>query len=243
MNAKELTPELRARYFNAFFSRRGWRALDDLYRFDYALLRYRQAGDDRLLDILDADTTWALVFVDNTATIYVRRQGPLAAVARRHGYRLLGAGSAALERLDAAMADSAVRAVMRRELERQAASSTADATAHTMLAYLALLESRGADARRYFEAALAANPQKLGARMGLGMVALAEGRPREALDRFTAERRLDPHTPGLAFETGRAWLALGDRSQARRWFRVELEHHPDNARARDALAALELRRL
>ena len=197
-------------------------------------------GDDRLLDVLDADTSWALVFVDDAAAVYVRRRGPHARIAEAFAYRTLGAGNAAFERLNVAgAADSSHRAEMRVELERQARESPASSVAHTFLGFMALFEERRADARRHFDQALIAEPEKRGVRMGLAMMDLDEGRPGEALARLAGERHLGVDTPGLSFQTGRAYLTLGNRGQARRWFRAELARFPDNAEARQALQTLE----
>jgi tetratricopeptide (TPR) repeat protein len=234
------TPERRRLYWRSFFTREGWLALDERYRFDYALLRYRQVGDDRLLDVLDADTSWALVFVDDAAAVYVRRAGRLAHVARRFGYRWLGAGTQRLERLNADGADDPeLRAAMRRELERQAAASDANASAHTMLAYLAQFEGHTDEARIHYREALAAKPDKVGAHLGLGLLEMEAGRPREAIAHFESERRNAPDIPDLSYHLGRAYAAVGDRDQARRWFRDELSRQPGHAPTRSALEALD----
>jgi hypothetical protein len=236
------TPEQRRLYYRAFFRREDWLAFDHRYAIDYCLLRYRSIGQDRLLDILDADSSWALVFVDDAAAVYVRRHGRFAAVAREFGYHALGAGNDAFERLNSAgAADSDYRSRMRAELERQAASSPANAIAHTFLGFMAMSEGRPLEARRHFELALKAEPEKRGVRMGIAMMALDGGRAREALGWLAAERRLGVASPGLAFQTARAEQAVGNLDQARRWLRAELERFPDNAEARDSLAALEAR--
>ena len=234
------TPERRALYWRAFFTRAGWQALDQRYRFDYALLRYQQVGDDHLLDILDDDPQWALVFVDDAAAVYVRRAGPLAAVARRDAYRVLGAGNAKLARINAAGAtDSTLRRALRGELERQVAASPANAAAHTVLAYLAEFEGRPDEARDHFRRALVANERKTGVHLGLGLLELEAGRPREAIAEFRAERRVEPRLPDLSFHLARAYLALGDRVNARRWLRDELSRQPDHVASLRALRALE----
>src|SRR5262249_50262014 len=51
-----------------------WRTLDARHRFDYALLSRYQPNP--ALDALDADSSFALVFVDDVAALFVRRDGP-----------------------------------------------------------------------------------------------------------------------------------------------------------------------
>jgi len=234
------TPEQRHLYHRAFFTPGDWQAFDRRYAIDYALLRYTTVGDDRLLDILDADTTWALVFVDDAAAVYVRRHGRHARIAESFAYRTLGGGSATIQRLSAAAAaDSTYLKRLRAELERQARESPANSVPHTFLGFMALAGQRRAEARLHFEQALVAAPEKRGVRLGQALIALDEGRPRDALAWLAGERWLGADTPNLAFLTGRAQLALGNRAQARRWFRAELTRFPDNAEARTALMALE----
>lgn len=233
------TPERRALYLNAFFTRSGWDALDASYRFDYALLRYQQIGDDHLVDILDDDPRWALVFLDDAAAVYVRRDGPLADVARRNAYQVLGAGSAKLKRLNlAALSDSLLRRTVHDELERQVAGSPANSAAHTALAHIAQFDGRRDEAREHFRRALAVNDHKKGAHLGLGLLELEAGNAREAIVEFRAERRGYPNLPDLSFHIGRAYLALGDPVNARRWFRDELSRQPRHEATLRALSAL-----
>src|SRR5262245_2581717 len=116
--------ERRDAYFRAISSPEGWAALEERYRFDYALVSRRYLSRYGLLDLLDADRRWALVFVDDVAALYVRREGPLAAVADTFGYRVLPGGTARMPALlRAAAADTVTRAALETELTRQAAQS------------------------------------------------------------------------------------------------------------------------
>jgi hypothetical protein len=87
-------------------------------------LSRRYLSSPSLLDLLDGDPGWARVFVDDVAAVYVRRDGPLAAVADSFGYRLLYGGAARLPALlRTAALDTALRRELAGELERQAAAS------------------------------------------------------------------------------------------------------------------------
>ena len=113
--------EIRDLYMRGLSTAEGWRALDDRFRFDYALLSRYYAWSYTLLDLLDADPAWARVFIDDVAALYVRRAGPLAAVADSFGYRaLMGGRTRTTEILRRAAADSILRAVLADELKRQA---------------------------------------------------------------------------------------------------------------------------
>jgi hypothetical protein len=82
-----------------------------------------------LADLLDRKREWALVCVDDAAALYVRRDGPLAAVADSFAYPLLPGGALALDELTrACAADTAIARQVWGELERQHASSPAHAS-------------------------------------------------------------------------------------------------------------------
>src|SRR5439155_108051 len=59
---ENIRPEIREAYPRVFVDAEAWRALDRRYRFDIAILDRDQDPGDRLLDFLDADSSWALVF-------------------------------------------------------------------------------------------------------------------------------------------------------------------------------------
>jgi len=94
------------------------------YRFDYVLLKRATQPGDRYLDFLDADSSFALVFVDDVAALYIARRPPFLDTVRGFAYRRLPAGDAALEAAwGRAMRDSSERRLLGDELERAIASS------------------------------------------------------------------------------------------------------------------------
>jgi Flp pilus assembly protein TadD len=217
----------------------GWQALDARHRFDYALLYRRQLGGDLLLDALDADPRWALVFLDDVGALYVRREGPLAAVADSFAYRAAPAGRRAIGALGRACErDTALRAAAIADLERQAAGSPRHAMANSVLATLLMMDGRLGEAEARLRAALVADPDLPRAHERLGMIALAAGRPRDAVRELTRALREPPVPPGLHYSLGRAWQADGDPAKARSEFRAELERQPGHAGALEALRAL-----
>lgn len=226
-------------YVDAFGSARGWYALDARHHFDYALISRFHLGWGRLLETLDADSTFALVFADDAAALYVRRNGPLDRVATRYAYRWLPGGRERLGPLGvAALADTALRRGLEAELLRQTRESPYNAQAFSLLARAALVERRLPDARRYTQAALRADPLAPGEHERLGMIALAEGRPREALAEFRSERRLVTTGAWLDLRFGQAYAALGDTRRARGYLQKALKGDPSNAEARAALEGL-----
>lgn len=216
-----------------------WSELDHRHQFDYALLAHTLYDHSPLLDVLDADSTWALVFLDDVMALYVRRVGPLAGVAREFAYRHLPAGSAGLGPLgEACVRDSVLRASVVAELAREVDSSAYHAHALIVLANIALYEARFADARDLLKRSLALDPIRSGVHQRLAIIALHEGRPRDALREVTSERRLVGPGSELEVLAGRAWWALGDRERARDAFRRAVARDSSNAEARESLEAI-----
>jgi len=117
-------PRIQDQYVRALASPAGWRTLRERHGIEWALLWRVQVPGDLGLDALDADTTFRLVFADDVAALYVRRAGPLAAVADSFGYRTLACGERGFTRLGLGwQADPALRRAAHAELARAAASS------------------------------------------------------------------------------------------------------------------------
>ncbi|MBI1797142.1 MAG: tetratricopeptide repeat protein [Candidatus Eisenbacteria bacterium] len=233
------TPTDRMLYAGAFAEPGAWRALDRLHHFDYVMVQRVEIGTDRLLDVLDADSTWALVFADDAAAVFVRRGGALDSTAARDAYRLVPAGVVRLEALGAAVArDTVLRARVVAELDRQVADSPWNANALSLLANLDLVAGRYGAARSLLARALRVDPTLGRAHERLGIMAMDEGRTREAIAEFERERALNPHLTRVALRLGRAWQRLGDPGKARAWYRRELEIDPGSEDARRALEAL-----
>src|SRR5262245_40703376 len=220
-------------------SRGSWLQLDAIHHFDYVLISRFHSGWGRLLDFLDADSTWALVFADDAAALYVRRGGPLARVAAEYGYHYLPGGTEGLAALgQRAVGDTTVRRGVEEELLRETRDSPYASQAYSLLARAAFTERRFGDAERYTRAAIAAEPLTPGEHERLGRIALAEGRPADALAEFQRERRLVTTGAGLDVRFGQAYAALGDAGRARQYLLRELQRDPSNAEARAALDGL-----
>ncbi len=236
------TREIRDLDYRAFAEPAAWRALDERFRFDYVLLDRIAVPGETLIERLDADSTWALVFLDDRAALWVRRDGPLRAAAAGE-YRSVPAGIVRLQVLaarvpsDTTLADSAVT-----ELRRMTAASPQSAAAWNLLGRLEWSRGHTNDAREAFERAVGPDLQGApGARVFLARIALAEGRPRVALEQCRAEASRFGSGPGLATLEGRAWAALGDPRRARAAYQRELAADPGASEARDSLEALDRR--
>lgn len=235
-------PELRTLYVNALAGPGGWRTLDGRYHFDYVLLNRPRDFRSGPLEMFDADTAWAAVFLDDAGALLVRRGGALQPLADRFAYRLLPAGGTDLWRLRAAcLADTALRRRVVAELERQLRASPYNAAAHHLLGDFAFAEGKLAEARGHYREATRVDPLALRLHERLGLVALTEERPAEALREFRLERRLRVAPGGLDLRFGQAWQQLGQLDRARACYRREVERGPYPEEASDSLNALAKR--
>jgi len=115
----------RLAYLHAFTAAAGWSALELRQRFDYVLLSRVRARDPGLIDVLDANPAWQLVFADDAAALYVRHDGSLRRVADTYGYRLLPAGSERTRLLaQDCVRDPTIAARLSLELQRQQRESS-----------------------------------------------------------------------------------------------------------------------
>ena len=214
-----------------------WHALDAERRFDYLILRLPQTEREILHEAVELDTSWALVFIDDAAAIYLRRGGADEAVIDASAYRWLGTGRSRMAALARACeTDSAARAATARELTRVIDDSPAHSRALSLLANLCVQRGDLAGAETRLRQLLAERPDFPAVRSRLGWIALESGRPAEAL----TELRRDPDDASGDRDAaiGRAYRALGDRAAAVRWFRRALRRDPGNPTAREGLVAL-----
>jgi hypothetical protein len=232
------TPSDRDAFAAAFTDPASWPNLARRYRLDYALLDRRQRSGAELLDEIDSDSTWALVFLDDVSALYVDR-ATQKAVADSFALPWLGGGGARLgASMRNAVMDSTAAGHLRAELERAASDSRWNATAQSMLANLDMSKNRAADARHHLEAALAVDPEFGSANYRLGMIDLFERQAREALRHFERERAISGEVNGLDAAMGMAYQALGDRGHAIDRYRAELARNPGNRTAQAGLDSL-----
>ncbi len=232
------TREDRTLYAYSLGSPPYWRELDARHRFEYAVLFRHQFPREILIDVLDADSTWAHVFMDDAAVVYVRRGGAFQSLIARDAYAVVPGGNGALNALGAASEnDSLLRRRVRAELERAIEGSPWHSRSASLLANVTLIEHRPEEASDLLREALRVDPLTPRARERLGMIALDAGRPRDALGLFEKERRVVGRSVSLELLTAAAWRALGDLGRARTAYREALRLDPANQTARDSLAA------
>ncbi len=208
---ENLRPADRERYPHVFVNASAWQALDRDARFDYLVLQRDQDPGDRLLDVLDADSTWALVFSDDVAQILVRRDAGFDSVIARHAYHVLPAGVRRREALvPAAAGDTVLRARATGELRRMAASSAQNSRALHLLGLMRMMDGAWDEAAAVLGRALELRPDRPRLRELLGLIALEQGRPADALRWFEAERARNPGLAGIKARIDQARAAVRD---------------------------------
>jgi hypothetical protein len=146
-------------YTYAWADSSAWRELDAERRFDWALVPRKQGTAQRLLEYLDADPDWAMVFADDAAALYLRRDGAMADTASRAAFRWVPGGSERISRMARAVElDLDARDAARAELARMIADSRSCGQAHSQLANLEGLDGHWDAAIEQLELARAIDP-------------------------------------------------------------------------------------
>ena len=230
------TREIRYLYAWALQDARAWGELDQRYRFDWVLLPRVLPSEPDLADFLDADSTWALVFADDAAALWLRRDGSCAEQARSFAFAAMPAGTVALGPLgQRAERDSAFRALVSPDFERAIASSPWNARAHTLAGNLAMIAGSWSEARAHYDEAVRQQPLEAQLLERQGMARLYAGDAAGALDSFRKLRRRQPRWPEADLREGQALAGLGRLDEARRAWERSVERHPELGEARDSL--------
>jgi hypothetical protein len=239
---QEGSKELRALYVVALSEPAAWSTLESRYAPEILVVRRMPLPGENLLSFLDADSTWARVFADDVAFVYVRTGGRYARLAADSAYRVWPADPRNVVAFERALQqDSTLRRRAEPELAREIAGSPRHALALVFRRDIAMAEGRWEDANRFGVQALAVEPGLPVAREVLGLIALERGRPREALGWFEAEVRRTGDRRWLDFHRGQVAQAEGDLQRARRYYQSELKRFGDSDDARDSLNAVSRR--
>jgi hypothetical protein len=229
----------RTLYTYAHVDRDAWLELDRERQFDWLLLSLKLPTGFRLRDFIETQGVWSPVFIDDAAVVFVRRGGSLEPVAERYGYRLLRVGPTGLRSLMVrCSADTSLRDSVAGEFRRQVAESPNSASAHSMLAEIALMDGRRAEAHAHLDSALVADPLFGTAHERIGRLDLADGRVDDAEREFRLEYRLHSWPTGRDLLEGMVRHARGDVPGARAAYERELRRDPTSQEASDSLAAL-----
>jgi hypothetical protein len=136
-----------------------WHTLDAERRFDWVLVARRHGSAAHLMDYLDADSRWSLVFADDIAALYLRRDGAQAELAAQQAFDVMPAGDAALEGFAQSVeTNSQFREQARQDLQRQISESPWCGQAHSQLANLEAVDGRWQSAIAHLDSAAAIDP-------------------------------------------------------------------------------------
>jgi hypothetical protein len=233
------TEKIRYVYALAQGDSAAWHVADRYFRFDWVLLPGAVAGSPALADILDADTTWALVFADDEAVLWLRRNGSCAQQARESAYRFLPGGTAGVGALgEWAERDSTLRGPIRAEIDRAIASSPYNTGSRLLAGDLDLLEGHFFDACRHLDEAARQRPLDTHVRDRQGLAHLYAGDLAGAARAFRAADRAPGAYAEADLRAGQLLAARGRRDEARRAYERSLARHPDLTEARDSLEAM-----
>jgi hypothetical protein len=226
-------------YAYCFASPEAWNELMQKHDFEIALLDGHQdwVQNDHLMDRLDRDPSWALVFRDDASALYVRRSSPGVQPVLGLAYQVMPGGAAAFGPVRESLAvNPTFRGAVRLELERQVKESPLNSQAHSTLANLDFIDGNRKGARDHLMAALAVDPRFYSVHRRLGYLAMAEGDWDRAIKEFQLERALGGPPVDEYLRLGQAYEKLGDRAKAANAFRRELQLYPTDEEARDGLA-------
>src|SRR6185503_10456816 len=153
------TPKIRLVYEAMLSNREVWERASRAFGFQVAIVKRMHARGENLLNFLDADSTWSLVFVDDVAAVYLLRSGSSREQADQLAFRVAPGG---MERLAAVGAkvgrDTALSVRFRAELGRMARESIANSSSHSLLATLDMQDGRWESARSHLVQAHGVDP-------------------------------------------------------------------------------------
>jgi len=236
------TPRIRYDYAFVAEDSLAWRVLDAKWRFDWVILMRGLSKEADVLDFLDADRRFALVFADDVAAVFLRRDGRDSLIAREHEFHYMPGGARALGPLgNRTWEDSTVRVALDREVARAISSSEWNGHAHALAANIALQDGRYEVAVNHLREAIRMETLQADLHGRLGIAQLMLGRAGEALVAFETERRRNPSWEGYDLRRGQALASLGRIAEARAAFVRAREIPSTSAEAGDSLAALQRR--
>lgn len=233
------TPRIRYEYAYAGQDSVAWRALDGRWRFDWVLMMRSTTLRTDIVDFLDADTTWAQVFADDAAVLFLRRDGRCAQQARDSAYRWLPAGTRALASLqERTWSDSTVRREVRQELGRMIAASEWNGRANALAANIALQEGAWTEAATLLRRAiqLQVSERLLHGRLGLAL--LFGGDAPAALREFDLEARMNREWDEYDLRRAQALQTMGRIAESRAAYERAASSPATADEARDSLAVL-----
>jgi hypothetical protein len=184
-------------YLGAFDSRENWELLVARHGIDYAVLNYPvevPPSPDSSLDRLAFDrSSWALVFMDDAATVYVRRNGRNDEVIRRHEIKTIQPFQLSVYLSDI-LADPARNSLFQSEVQAVLRQGPDCFRLHFLLGMYAI--KRGPafldEAAREFQRTAEINPEYVPAHLNLAGIYVNRGQSEDARKEYRKALDLDP---------------------------------------------------
>ena len=221
-----------------------WDKLERAWDFEYAVIENGPSYDAR---VLDESPRWALVFFDDAALVYVKREPRNLELIARAGYLLLKPNQLDYSYLSDLARDAKAAPRLLEEIGRAVKGSEQNANASMMRAFVLGQTRRPQEALREVEAVTRRFPDKPAAWMSLAWYHEQGGELTAARDYYeraleAAVRADDTLTQAFLYNNlGSMELRLGDRRRAEKMFRRCLELYPNHPQARRNLARLGAR--
>jgi hypothetical protein len=185
-----------AEYLDAFSSKANWNALVSKRQIDYAIVNYPEdvpASPEMSLDKLAFDRSrWALVFFDDAAAVYVRRNGGNDEVIRRNEIKAIEPLQLS-SYLDDILADPARLSLFLTEVNAAFGKNQDLFRLHFLMGIFAVKRQSLDDGVREFQRTVEINPEYVPAYINLGGILLHQGRAAEARGAYRNALYLDPN--------------------------------------------------
>lgn len=227
-----------------------FQGLDRRYRFDALVLAYVTGIDQATAAALDATagprdwladrSVWALVAFDDGGLLYLRRDGPFAALAARDEYLAARPGNPFSR---AALMDSAQRAAFIADYERALATTPSCSKCRFHLGMALISDGQAARAEALLAEALprASGPYAGELLYGMGLAADLQGHPQRARQHLTRSLRESPAAANV--RRALATLELDEGNAQAAWELLERNLAAQPSREDFALAASTKRAL
>ncbi len=218
-----------------------WARLEDRWDFDFAVVENTRGLHTR---VLDDSKTWALVYWDDGALVYVKTRARFKTLAQKLRYRELRPGEASFGALAAGLRDPSRAARVMAEIDRSL-GPLHNSIAHGMKAFALMEVGRREEAWGHLESAAAGAARDPGPWFSFGWYhekgrEWPQARRAYARALTLASRRGETMTAAFAHNNlGAVESRMGRREQALRHFREALRLFPGHAQALRNLRSLQ----
>jgi tetratricopeptide (TPR) repeat protein len=218
-----------------------WKALDEEFNFDYAVVR-RHGWGAYTTRVLDALPQWRLVYWDDESMVYLKQTPANKDLIAKSAYRLLMPGRSNMGYIEGYVRSETVAKELLFELKRSLDEVPENTNALLMLSYVLARSGDMTGAEKVVRRAIKAHPSHAQPRHTLGWILSVQGDLDGASRAYSGalSRLTRPEMPGLGGDIlnnlGRIREKQGDMQGAARYYRKALKYNP---KQKDALHNLK----